>query len=188
VVQQIAEWKQCGLSAQVAINLSAKDLSRQQLLNDVVQALDEACLERNVVAFEITESEIMQNPDEAIALLNHFRALGFDLAIDDFGTGYSSLSQLKNMPVTELKIDKSFVLKLNELVDDQIIVKSTIDLAHEFGLKVVAEGVENQESLELLTRWGCDWIQGYYISKPIPAKDVLDWHQTQQAHQKSALL
>jgi len=175
VIKQIAEWKSNQFTAQVAINLSAKDLSRKHLLENIKQLLDDYSLPSDSLAFEITESEIMRDAKEAIDLLIRFRSFGFDLAIDDFGTGYSSLSHLKHMPVTELKIDKSFVLQLDQLSDDQIIVKSTIELAHSFNLKVVAEGVENQASMDLLREWGCDWLQGFYLSRPLPAKDVLPW-------------
>ncbi|WP_198043764.1 putative bifunctional diguanylate cyclase/phosphodiesterase [Ketobacter nezhaii] len=175
VVIQIAQWHQQGFNAQVAINLSAKDLSRPHLLDHINRLLVQNQLPANSLSFEITESEIMRDPEEANQLLLKFRKNGFELAIDDFGTGYSSLSQLKHMPVTELKIDKSFVLQLANLENDKIIVQSTISLAHSFNLKVVAEGVEDEASLALLRSWGCDWIQGFFISKPLPAKEVLPW-------------
>ncbi len=180
-VKQIALWRSQGLETQVAINLSAKDLSRkflQDIISDALQAHD---LPNHCLAFEITESEIMRDPEEAIELLTGFRNQGLELAIDDFGTGYSSLSQLKNMPVTDLKIDKSFILQLASRKDDQIIVKSTIALAHSFNLHVVAEGIEDAKSMEMLKSWGCDWFQGFFISKPLPAKDVLNWIDKYQA-------
>lgn len=186
VIKQIAHWKEQQFDAQVAINLSAKDLSRNNLLDSIHQQLGRYQLNTDCLAFEITESEIMRDAQQGIELLNRFRDSGFDLAIDDFGTGYSSLSQLKHMPVTELKIDKSFVLQLDQLEDDQIIVKSTIALAHSFNLKVVAEGIENQQSMELLTEWGCDWLQGFYLSRPLPAKDVLGWVEDFTSRQQAA--
>lgn len=186
VIKQIAQWKEQHFTAQVAINLSAKDLSRKNLLDSVHLLLERYQLTTDCLAFEITESEIMRDAQQGIELLNRFRNSGFDLAIDDFGTGYSSLSQLKHMPVTELKIDKSFVLQLDQLADDQIIVKSTIALAHSFNLKVVAEGVENQQSMDLLSDWGCDWLQGFYLSRPLPAKDVLGWVADFSSRQQAA--
>ncbi len=186
VIRQIAQWKEQQFDAQVAINLSAKDLSRKNLLDSIHQQLERYQLTAGSLAFEITESEIMRDSKQAIDLLQRFREAGFDLAIDDFGTGYSSLSQLKHMPVTELKIDKSFVLQLDQLADDQIIVKSTIELAHSFNLKVVAEGVENQQSMDLLREWGCDWLQGFYLSRPLPAKDVLNWVEEFSSRQRAA--
>lgn len=175
VILQIAQWQHQHFSAQVAVNLSAQDLSRHHLLDHINDLLLRHRVDNAAVSFEITESELMREPKQAIALLNRFRDQGFKLAIDDFGTGYSSLSQLKNMPVTELKIDRSFVMQLDQAQDDQIIVRSTIDLAHSFDLEIVAEGVENPAALALLQKWGVDWIQGYYFSRPLPANDVLPW-------------
>lgn len=175
VIRQISDWQQQDFTAQVAVNLSAQDLSREQLLEHVNNLLQRHGVAASALSFEITESELMRDAKAAIQLLEKFRGQGFHLAIDDFGTGYSSLSQLKNMPVTELKIDRSFVMQLDSLEDDQIIVKSTIDLAHSFSLEIVAEGVENQAALQLLQQWGIDWIQGYYFSRPLPAGEVLPW-------------
>lgn len=175
VIDQLHLWRQSGIELQAAINLSAQDIARPDML-EIIQRL---CVARQLpvgaLAFEITESEVMKQPVEAIKLLQQFRAAGFNLAIDDFGTGYSSLSQLKNMPITELKIDRDFVMRLNTDSDDQTIVKSTIELAHRFGLEVVAEGVENPQSLQLLAEWGCEWAQGYYLSRPLPADRVPAW-------------
>lgn len=180
VIRQLNQWKTQGFELQIAVNLSARDLSRQHLLDMIHSMLSEFELSPHSIAFEITESDVMDDPKQAIELLKKFRTCGFDLAIDDFGTGYSSLSQLKNMPVTDLKIDKSFVMELNQRQDDQIIVRSTLDLAHNFDLEVIAEGVENEESLRLLQQWGCDWAQGYYISRPMPAGQVMDWLKNYQ--------
>lgn len=175
VVLQIVRWKQDNIDASVAINLSAKDLARPSILTFITDLLAQHQLPASALSFEITESDIMADTAAAIELLHRFRDEGFDVAIDDFGTGYSSLSQLKHMPVTELKIDKAFILNLDSSQDDQIIVRSTLLLAKQFNLKVVAEGVENQASLDMLRNWGCHWIQGFYISKPLPSKDVLQW-------------
>ena len=117
----------------------------------------------------------MSKPEEAIRLLSLFRRQSFRLAIDDFGTGYSSLAQLKNMPVTELKIDREFVMHLSNNPDDQIIVQSTIDLASSFNLGVVAEGVEDIETLNLLADLKCDWAQGYFIARPMAGNDISNW-------------
>ena len=110
--------------------------------------------------------------------MRRLRDLGVTLSIDDFGTGYSSLSQLKKLPVSELKIDKSFILNLDTSADDQLIVRSTIDLGHTLGLSVTAEGVESEAIKALLKSYGCDTAQGYLYSKPLPAKDFIQWvHQ-----------
>ncbi|MDX1696589.1 MAG: EAL domain-containing protein, partial [Ketobacteraceae bacterium] len=181
VVLHLADWKSRGLTASVAINLSAKDLARPGILDLITLLLEQHGLPAAALSFEITESDIMSDAEAAIALLHRFRGQGFDVAIDDFGTGYSSLSQLKHMPVSELKIDKAFVLNLDSSTDDQIIVRSTLLLARQFNLKVVAEGVENQQSLSLLQQWGCHWIQGFYLSKPLPARDILEWMASKPA-------
>lgn len=186
VIKQIASWQAQQFTAQVAVNLSAQDLSRSHLLDHINGLLQRHGVAPAAVSFEITESELMREPKEAIALLNNFRAQGYDLAMDDFGTGYSSLSQLKNMPVTELKIDRSFVMQLDQLEDDQIIVRSTIELAHSFNLEIVAEGVENAAALALLQAWGVDWVQGYFFSRPLPAADVLPWVNNFVAQRKTA--
>lgn len=175
VIKQLAVWHQSGLQLTVAVNLSAQDVGRSQLLENIITQIEANQLPRASLSVEITESDIMNEPEKAIAQLECYRANGFSVAIDDFGTGYSSLSQLKNMPVSELKIDKSFILQLDKNENDQIIVRSTLELAHRFNLEVVAEGVENQAALALLSQWGCEWIQGYYFSKPLPAADVRKW-------------
>ena len=123
----------------------------------------------------------MENTAQAIIILNQLRQMGFPLSIDDYGTGYSSLAQLKNMPVNELKIDKSFVLNLDKDSNDQLIVRSTIDLARTMGLGVVAEGVETLEACHLLKRWGCDKLQGYYFSKPLPVAKFEAWLQENES-------
>ena len=172
VIRDLASWQ---LDVQVAINLSAQDIVSNELLNLVLVELEKNQLARHNLSFEITESDIMADPSEAIKQLKAFRSHGFSLAIDDFGTGQSSLSYIKDFPVAELKIDKSFVLKLDQQIDDQTIVKSIIALAKSFQLAVVAEGVENAASLKMLSNMGCDFIQGYFISKPIMASGVNTW-------------
>jgi EAL domain-containing protein (putative c-di-GMP-specific phosphodiesterase class I) len=125
---------------------------------------------------EITESAVMKDPAYALRILRDLKNRGVMLAIDDYGTGYSSLAHLKRMPVDELKIDKSFVLNLREAMsDDVVIVRSTIELGHNMGLRVIAEGVENAESWEILKELGCDMAQGYYVSKPLPNEEFRRW-------------
>jgi sensor c-di-GMP phosphodiesterase-like protein len=124
----------------------------------------------------MTESDLVKDPDKAVMYLNQYRQADFTIAIDDFGTGYSSLAYLKKFPVDTLKIDKSFVLNLDTQESDQHIVNTVIDLANSFDLKVVAEGVENQKSLAILKQKGCQWAQGYYICKPIPADMFIKWY------------
>ena len=124
---------------------------------------------------EITESAIMDDPQRALQTLERLSAQGFKLSIDDFGTGYSSLAYLKRLPVNELKIDKSFVMSMETDLDDRKIVRSTIDLAHNLGLTVVAEGVENAKIWDLLRELDCDQAQGYHMGRPMPASDFGRW-------------
>ncbi|MDN6319517.1 MAG: EAL domain-containing protein [Marinobacter sp.] len=177
ILQRVANdaraWFEAGLDAGVAINLSAMDLSRPGLAERIagIFANWHHSLER--ITLEVTESALMDDPEEAMATLNQLRDLGVTLSVDDFGTGYSSLSQLRKLPVQELKIDKSFVLKLNTEPQDQLIVQSTIDMAHGLGLKVVAEGIENLEAWKLLQSWGCNLGQGFYLSRPVSADNLV---------------
>ncbi|MBE4599849.1 hypothetical protein BOO33_06900 [Vibrio navarrensis] len=127
------------------------------------------------ICLEITESAIMEDPKVAQQTLNELAKMGFHLSIDDFGTGYSSLGYLKQLPVNELKVDKSFVLNMIENNNDRIIVSSTIELAHNLGLRVVAEGVETRELLDALAALQCDEAQGYYINKPMPINEFVAW-------------
>lgn len=162
----------------VAINLSTRDL----MAPDLVEWL-EAWQRRHgigpaAVGLEITESAIMDDPQRAEATLNRLAAMGFRLSIDDFGTGYSSLAYLKRLPVQELKIDRSFVMGMERAADDAVIVRSTIDLAHNLGLSVVAEGVENAAILVALRDLGCDEAQGYHIARPMPVDDWAAWCRT----------
>jgi diguanylate cyclase len=125
---------------------------------------------------EITESAVMKEAAYALKTLRDVKTRGIILAIDDFGTGYSSLAHLKRLPLDELKIDKSFVVNLNEeATEDGVIVRSTIDLGHNMGLKVVAEGVETDDGYGILKRFGCDMAQGYFISRPLPSAQFLAW-------------
>ena len=133
------------------------------------------------MTIEVTESSVVEDPESAIKLLSEFKAYGIKISIDDYGTGYSSLAQLKQLPVHELKIDKSFIQRLEHDEDDQIIVRSTIELAHNMGLHVVAEGIEDEFSLNWLAEHGCELAQGYFISKPKPASELTPWLLAQQA-------
>ncbi len=172
---QLSAWRERGVDLQVAVNLSVQDLVRPDMLDIIEQHRQKYDLPAEALAFEITETELMGNPAEALRLLKKFRAAGYGLAIDDFGTGYSSLSQVKNMPVNEIKIDRDFVRRLRSDDDDQKIVRTTLALASYFDLEAVAEGVEDAASLQLLVEWGCHWVQGFYIAPPMPSVEVLEW-------------
>ena len=176
VIQDLTRWRTESVNASAAINLSAYDLTYDSLPDEVHQWVIEAGLKPLDIILEVTESAVLDDPEFAISILQRFKSLGFALSIDDYGTGYSSLSQLKKMPVDELKIDMSFVRQLDQDKEDQVIVRSTIDMAHNIGLTVVAEGVENSASWGLLEDWGCDKLQGYYISKPLASDNFVKWH------------
>ena len=168
-------WNTNGMHIKISVNISTRDLLDQELPGKFAHILEEHQVEPASFCLEITESAIMDDPVRAHQTLDKLHAMGMDLSIDDFGTGYSSLAYLKRLPVDELKIDKSFVLKMEKDIDDTKIVKSTIDLGHNMGLRVVAEGVENAEVMALLKDLGCDQAQGYFISRPMPATDMAQW-------------
>ncbi|MFZ6747879.1 putative bifunctional diguanylate cyclase/phosphodiesterase [Undibacterium sp. Ren11W] len=168
-------WSAQGVHLKMSINLSTLDLLDQELPEKFSQVLHRHGITPTVFCLEITESAIMDDPVRAQQTLEKLHSMGFDLSIDDFGTGYSSLAYLKKLPVDELKIDKSFVLNMEQDADDSKIVKSTIDLGHNMGLRVVAEGVENLAVMQLLKEMGCDQAQGYYISKAMPAAELPAW-------------
>ena len=174
-VAQCATWRARGLSTSISINLSARDLVDSEL-PDRAEALfaREKCA-ASWFSFEITESAILDDPGHAIRNLERLHALGCRIAIDDYGTGYSSLAYLRTLPVQELKIDKSFVLGLARDANDEIIVRSTIELGHNMGLVVIAEGVEDEPTFERLHALGCDMVQGYWLSRPLNATDVETW-------------
>ncbi len=174
-IKQSAQWRAKGIDLDVAVNLSAKILRNQELPDLINRLLKEHGVSPDHLVLEITESAIMVDSERAKAVIDQLAENGFKLSIDDFGTGYSSLAYLKELPVRELKIDKSFVLNLAEDVNDQVIVNSTINLAHNLGLKVVAEGVENVESLALLADMGCDVAQGWFVSKALAPGDFDAW-------------
>ena len=175
-LRQLQVWAERGLRLQLSLNISADDLHDLHLAARVGKLLQQYRVPAEQLIFEITESAVMGNPEQALTILQQLRGLGISLSVDDFGTGYSSLSQLKRMPVQELKIDQSFVRDLDEASEDAVIVRSTIDMSHSLGLKVVAEGVEYERSLRLLERWGCDTVQGYLISRPLSAEAFETWH------------
>jgi EAL domain-containing protein (putative c-di-GMP-specific phosphodiesterase class I) len=175
-IRDCGEWNANGLALTVAVNLSALDLFDAKLPAYIDTLLLEAKLPPSKLVLEITESAVMRDPVYALKILRDLKQRGVRLAIDDYGTGYSSLAHLKRLPVDELKIDKSFVLNLRDAAtQDILIIRSTIDLGHNMGLKVIAEGVENAEAWRILEQLGCDMAQGYYISKPLPMEEFREW-------------
>jgi diguanylate cyclase (GGDEF)-like protein len=174
-IYDLSRMRQIGHQITVAINLSTQDIENSALLARFLQRLEDAGLTSSDIELEMTESDLVA--DEAIALenLESLRNTGFNVAIDDFGTGYSSLAYLKNLPVDIIKIDKSFVLNLAKSKEDQQIVNVVLKLAESFGLAVVAEGIEDEIAMSLLSEWGCTLAQGYHISRPLKYDDLVEW-------------
>ncbi|WP_157354209.1 bifunctional diguanylate cyclase/phosphodiesterase [Aromatoleum toluclasticum] len=173
--EQCARWRAAGLALEVSINLSARDLLGPELPQRCAELLASHDASPQWFRLEITESALIDDPARALDTVARLHEMGFSLSIDDFGTGYSSLAQLKRLPVAELKIDKSFVIDMARDPDDMTIVRSVIDLAHNMGLSVVAEGVETDEVRQLLCAMGCDYLQGYHICKPLPVTQLEPW-------------
>ena len=159
----------------VAVNLSPSLLTNHNIVDVVSNAASIWSVDPAHLILEVTEGAMMINPRKSMEILNEFHELGFGVSIDDFGTGYSSLAYLKDLPANEIKIDKSFVMNMASDAKDASIVKAAIDLAHALGLKIVAEGVEDENTLELLSEMGCDYAQGYYMAKPMPYEELISW-------------
>jgi diguanylate cyclase (GGDEF)-like protein len=168
-VRQLVIWKEDGLHISIAVNLSASDLLDDSLADRIEALLREHSLPVAALELEITESVIMLDPERARTVLEALRRLGLRIAIDDYGTGYCALAYLRDLPVDELKLDRSFALRVTTDSSSAAIVRSTIELAHALGLQVVAEGVEDRQTLDALKSFGCDYAQGYYFSRPVPA-------------------
>ena len=183
-IEQCARWRAAGIDLTVSVNLSAKILQDDGLPRLIGDLLDKYGVEPERLVAEITESAIMVDSDRSKAVIDRLAEQGMKLSIDDFGTGYSSLAYLKDLPVHELKIDKSFVMEMMDNKSDQVIVKSTIQLAHNLGLTVVAEGVESAEILALLADMDADIAQGYFMSKALPIGVFDDWLHTWKAAQE----
>jgi diguanylate cyclase (GGDEF)-like protein len=174
-LRAVAHWRKDGMPIDVSINLTARQVANQDLPRQIEQALASHGLPGDALVVEMTESCLIANPVRTREVLNNLRAAGVGLSIDDFGTGYSSFTQLRDLPVTEIKIDKSFVTTVNGSTANAAIVKSAIDLGHNLGLHVVAEGVETYACLDVLTDMGCDVMQGYLLARPMPAADLTAW-------------
>jgi EAL domain-containing protein (putative c-di-GMP-specific phosphodiesterase class I) len=169
------EWERAGLPiVKLAVNISAKQF-RPALPNQVAEILARNELDARFLELEITESMIMQNVDGVITMMSEFQQLGVGLSLDDFGTGYSSLSYLKRFPIDKLKIDQSFVRDITQDADDEAITRAIISLSKNLGLRVIAEGVETEQQLDFLRSSGCEEIQGYYYSRPLPEQDFMQF-------------
>jgi diguanylate cyclase (GGDEF)-like protein len=170
-----ARWRAAGSDLSVAVNLSARSLHDADLVEEVARLLRRYGVPANRLTLEVTEGSVMADPTRAIAVLHQLRDLGVRLSVDDFGTGYSSLSYLKRLPVHEVKVDRSFIATLGEGGDDVAIVRAIIDLGRHLGLQVVAEGVEDAASWELLASMRCDLVQGWHLARPMPTAELLPW-------------
>lgn len=173
VCEQIAYWQRSGLGvSQVAVNVSAQQIAEGDFVQDIQRSLDEHQIEAKWLELELTESSLMFNTPETIASLLALRDIGLKISIDDFGTGYSSLAYLSRFPIDKLKIDIAFIREVPHNVQDAAITRTIIELAHSLNLQVIAEGVENCEQLAFLTENGCDQVQGYLLSRPLPTKEL----------------
>jgi diguanylate cyclase (GGDEF)-like protein len=177
-VTQARSWLDAGLLVPVAVNLSPRCLLDTSLLERVRRLLTEHELPPGMLRMEVTETAVMANPALALSTLTGLHQLGVKLSIDDYGTGYSSMAYLRRLPVDELKVDRSFVINMTENDNDAILVRSAIDLGHNLGLSVVAEGVEGAEHVAALSELSCDVAQGYHYARPMPAADLEDWLRT----------
>jgi EAL domain-containing protein (putative c-di-GMP-specific phosphodiesterase class I) len=171
-LRQITAWDRRHSRARdvsISVNVSTVQLTAPSLISDVRSAIERTGIAPSRVVLEITEGSLAKDPERTIEVLERLRELGLRIAIDDFGTGYCALAYLQDLPVDELKLDRSFAARINADVRSAAIVRSTIELAHALGLRVVAEGVEDRQTLEAIESFGCDSAQGFYFSPPVPA-------------------
>ncbi|HCB38150.1 MAG TPA: hypothetical protein DEP79_00590 [Gammaproteobacteria bacterium] len=157
------------------MNISARNLQDPHFKDQICKIAQECDITLDKVIMELTETAVMHNPDDAMRVMGELSAVGIRLSIDDFGTGYSSLSYLKKLPVNEIKIDRSFVMEMAKNSDDQVIVHTTLTMGHNMSLEVVAEGIEDEDTLNKLKEMGCDLAQGYHIARPMPANEFFTW-------------
>ncbi len=174
-IDACASWRRSGLDMSVAVNLSARNLLDRSLPADIAWMLDLAGVPADHLSLEITERMIMADPERAIANIRQMSELGMRLSVDDFGTGYFSLANLRRLPITDLKIDNSFVIPMLQSESDLIIVRSTINLGYDLGLKITAEGVEDAGTLERLALLGCDLAQGFHVGAPMESRTFYGW-------------
>lgn len=174
-LRQARHWREEGIDLSMAVNLSTRNLLDLSLPDAVAELLEAHEVPAEKLELEVTETMMMGDPIRSAEVLNRLSELGVKVAIDDFGTGYTSLSWLKRLPIDTLKIDRSFVMGMEEAGDDSVIVRSTINLARDLGLGVVAEGIESAQAWEELAALGCDLAQGYLLSRPLPSSDITPW-------------
>jgi diguanylate cyclase (GGDEF)-like protein len=178
---QAVAWGKAGIAVPIAVNASMRNLLDPRFPQMLEDAIAQARIDPARIKLEITESAVMAEPDRVLETMNRLRTEGIRFSIDDFGTGYSSLTYLQRLPVEEIKIDRSFVSQLPADEGSAAIVRATIELAGSLGLEVVAEGVEDEATWEVLKRLGCSTVQGYYVARPMPAGDVAGWIRARSA-------
>jgi diguanylate cyclase (GGDEF)-like protein len=179
VAAQLGEWSREGVRLRASINVSARDLYSEDIVSHLAVQLARNRIDPAQLQVEITESALMADPTRALATVNGIAELGVAVSLDDFGTGYSSLQHLRKMPITEIKIDRSFVAGMADNRDDAAIVRTTVDLATSLGIRTVAEGVENEYTRRLLQETGCSLAQGWLTARPMPAEQLTSWLRAQ---------
>jgi EAL domain-containing protein (putative c-di-GMP-specific phosphodiesterase class I) len=166
-------WSQLDFDfGKIAVNISAVELINLDLANKIINQINSTGAQKECIEVEITESALMKTPEIATKVMSQLVEAGILIAIDDFGTGYSSLSYMKNLPASFIKIDRSFIRNLLNSKEDQAVIHAVLAMSHALGKKVIAEGVETQEQLQFLAESGCDMVQGYWVAKPLAAKDI----------------
>jgi len=173
--EQWHRWHKANLAVDISVNLSMRNLQDRELVGQLTTILENAGMPTSALKVEITESSIMSDVNRTVESVEALARAGISVSVDDFGTGYSSLTHLRQLPLREVKVDKSFVINMTTDPGDAAIVRSVIDLARNLGLEVVAEGVETAEAWDTLTAWGCDRVQGYYLAKPLPPTEMTAW-------------
>jgi EAL domain-containing protein (putative c-di-GMP-specific phosphodiesterase class I) len=170
---QAKEWQDAGYEPRVlSVNLSSRQFDQKDLVEVVSAALMDSGLDSRFIELEITESAVMSDPGGALKVLEKLKEMGVSISMDDFGTGYSSLNYLRMIPLDYLKIDRSFIVNIGKTKRDEAIIKAIVGIAHSLDLRVVAEGVEKEEQLAFLCECRCDEIQGYIVSRPVPASEM----------------
>ncbi|MEO3769934.1 EAL domain-containing protein [Micromonospora sp. B9E7] len=175
VVEQLAKWSAAGIGLRAALNVSVRDLHTGEIADQIADRLARYQVPAERLQVEITEGALMADPRRVLATISHLHRIGVAIALDDFGTGYSSLQHLRRLPLSEVKVDRSFVLGMAEDADDAAIVRSMIELAGALGLRVVAEGVEDERTWRMLHAAGCDAAQGWFYARPMPAEELVTW-------------
>ncbi|WP_410813152.1 putative bifunctional diguanylate cyclase/phosphodiesterase [Micromonospora sp. 067-2] len=175
VVEQLAKWSAAGIGLRAALNVSVRDLHTGEIADQIAERLARYQVPAERLQLEITEGALMADPRRVLATISRLHSIGVAIALDDFGTGYSSLQHLRRLPLSEVKVDRSFVLGMADDADDAAIVKSMIELAGALGLRVVAEGVEDERTWRMLHAAGCDAAQGWFYARPMPAEELVTW-------------